>query len=228
MDKNLRWRILFPAVLLFVLSIPALEAVPNLRIERVPRKITDNKTATAKVLLEWPQAEGPYEINATEPALENLSMVRQSQSLETGALVCHTIIYEFRPLGAGKARVLPFEVSYRSSDAAPWVPLLVPEQDLDVVSSVPGKIIWISVWIAAGIAFSVVAGLLIAKTLQRREVAKKIVPPDPKQRIYAKAQEAIATFSSTDPKERLGYFASQLRTVAGAYYDLPSEAMTEP
>jgi len=48
-------------------------------------------------------------------------------------------------------------------------------------------------------------------------------PPDPKQRIYAKAEEAIATIVSSDPKEKITLWSNLLRTVVGTYYDIPYE-----
>ncbi len=227
MDKSFMRKVLLRTVFFLFLFDPVLGAVPSLKVEPAPLRIADDRTATVKVVLEWPDSEGPYEINTTEPALENLTLVRQSQSQETGALVKQVVTYEFQPAGKGPARILPFEVSYRRSDADPWVPLLVPEQGLEIVPSAPGRILRISLWFAAGIALFTAAGLVIRKVAARREAAKSTVVIDPKQKIYAKAQEAITTFTPSDPKERLGHCAAQLRIVASVYYDIPPGALTE-
>ena len=234
--------------------MPPAFAAPRLKIEPPAKQISADRSATLKVQLEWPQAEGPYEIHSLEPKLENLTLEKQDQSQsisisenpklgqpwlpstkktskpgqsqETGATVVQTLTYEFRPVKNGTAVIYPFEISYRASDAEPWVPILVPEQTIKVASSFPLKIIFISLGILAGLSAITTAALQLWQTMKNREAEKNIPPPDPKQRIYANAEEAIATFVSPDPKEKLILWSNLLKTVIVTYYDIPSKTAT--
>lgn len=197
-------------------------AAPSLKISPVPKKIAADQSVVLKIQLEWPQAEDPYEINSLEPKLENLTLEDQNQSQETGGTVSQTFLYEFRPLKTGTAVIYPFEISYRKTETDPWVPILVPEQKIQVVSNLPSKIILTGLLTAAGLFAAIFAGLAFRRSLKTREAARNAVPPDPKQRVYAKAEESIATFVSQDPKEKLAHWSNQLRAVAATYYDSPS------
>ena len=227
MKESFKFRTLLPIFFALVLFVPVSSAIPSLKIEPAPHKITENMTVTLRVLLEWPQAEGPYEIKTTEPALEGLLLVGQNQSQETANVVRQTITYELRPAGRGKARILPFEVSYRRADAETWVPLLIPEQNIDVVSAAPAKILLASLWIAVAGAILLGTVLLIKRINANQTAANKVPPQNPKQGIYARAQEAITTFAAPGPKERLAHCVAQLRAVVSTYYDLPTDATSE-
>ena len=72
---------------------------PRLEIEHPSKQIATDQSASMKVRLEWPQSEGPYEINSLEPKLENLTLENQNQSQETGVTVSQTLLYEFRQIG---------------------------------------------------------------------------------------------------------------------------------
>jgi hypothetical protein len=215
--------VLFGALVLFA---PPGIAAPRLKVEAPPQKITVGQTATLKVRVEWPQNEGPYEVHSLEPKLENLTLVNQNQTQETGATLTQTLTYEFRSLKAGTAVIYPFEIGYRKTDAAPWNPILVPEQTIKVVSGFPFKGILISLGILAGLSAILIAGHKAWQALQHREATKDDAPPDPKQRVYAKAEESIATFASPDPKEKITHWSNQLRTVVVTYYDIPSKTAT--
>lgn len=229
-------------LLLLVLS-PLGFAAPRLKIEPPPKQISTGQTAFLTLTLEWPQAEGPYEIHSLEPKLENLTLENQNQSQtissrrddgdggmeqfqETGPAVSQTLLYEFRPVKTGTAVVYPFEISYRKTEIEPWVPLLVPEQKIKVVSNLPWKIVLIALAITAGLLAALFAGFKLGRLLKSRAAVRNAPPPDPKQRIYAKAEESIATFTSQDPKEKLAHWSDHLKTVMTTYYDIPSRTAT--
>jgi hypothetical protein len=215
-------------------------AAPILTIESPQKKISLGQRAILKIKLEWPQAEGPYEINSLEPKPENLTLEAQNQSQsisisensklgqprETGAMVRHTITYEFLPIKKGTAKVYPFEVSYRKSETDPWTPVFIPEQNTQVVSSFPLKAFWIGFAVLGTLLGAGFTGFKLWQTAAVREAAKDLPPPDPRQRLYAKAEEAISTFSSPDAKEKLTYWANQLRPVIVSYYNMPSKTAT--
>lgn len=201
-------------------------AAPSLKIESLPKRISLDRTATLKILLEWPQSEGPYEINSLEPKLENLTLEAQNQEQETGATVTHTLTYEFRPVKPGTAVIYPFEVSYRKTESDPWTPLFIPEQNSKVESHAPLKFLGIGfgiLGILGGIGF---VAFKIWRSAKMRQALKDLPAPDPRQRIYAKAEESIATFTSPDAKQKLTYWSNQLRTVIVAYYAIPSRTAT--
>jgi len=202
--------------------VPLVFSAPRLQIEPPASQISSDQIATLKVRLEWPQSEGPYEINPLEPKLENLVLENQNQAQETGETVSQTFSFEFRPVRPGNAVIYPFEISYRKTETEPWVPILVPEQKIKVVSSFPLKAILTGLGIAAGL-IGIFAGLAIGKSLKVRTAAQNIPPRDPKQPVYAKAEETIAMFNSPNPKEKLTCWSNQLRTVVAAYYDIPSK-----
>lgn len=214
------------ALALFFLPLCG-HAAPLLKVQAPPAKITENQTAGLQVTLEWPASEGPYEIQSPEPVMENLELVQQSQSQETGSLSTVTITYELRPVKRGEARVYAFEVRYRAAAAEIWEALSVPEQRFEVVRAFPAK--WILIGTAAGGGLVLILWIMAVflKELKARRSARNRVPPDPKQRIYAKAEEAIATLSSPDAKEKLQIWSAELKTVVRTYYDIPSTVTTE-
>lgn len=213
-------------VLVLGVSVPLVFAAPRLKIDPPAKKISTGQSVVMRIRLEWPQAEGPYEVNSLEPKLENLTLEDQRQSQESGETVSQTFLYEFRPVKAGTAVIYPFEISYRKEEKEPWVPVLVPQQTIKVSSSLPFKIALIGLAVIAGLSAAVLSGIKLGQLLKARAVAKSIPPPDPKQRVYAKAEESIATFSSSDPKEKLIHWSNQLRTVVSTYYDASSGAST--
>jgi hypothetical protein len=217
---------LFCLILMSGIFAPPGFAAPRLTVEAPARQISTEQSATLTVRLDWPQAEDPYEINSLEPKLENLTLEKQDQSQETGAMVRHTLTYEFRPVKKGTAVIYAFEIDYRKSDTEPWIPILVPEQKIRVVASFPFKTILIWLAVLGGTAALTVGGIGVGRILNNRRAAMLTTPPDPKQRIYAKAEEAIATFASSDPKEKLTHWSNQLRTVIVTYYELPSTTAT--
>ena len=143
-------------------------------------------------------------------------------------MVSHTLVYEFHPIKEGTAVIYPFEISYRKSDsdAEPWVPILVPEQNIKVISNLPLKVLLIGFGILGGLSVLTLGGLKTWQFLKARAASKSIPPPDPKQRIYAKAEEAIATFTSRNPKEKLTHWSHEFQTVIATYYDIPSKTAT--
>lgn len=212
--------ILLGLILIFGALAPLGFAAPRLKIEPPAKQIATDQSVILKIHLEWPQSEGPYEINSLEPKLENLTLENQNQSQETGETVSQTLLYEFRPLKAGTAVIYPFEISYRKTEAESWTPILVQEQTIKVVPSFPLKAMLIWLGTAAGLSTGIFAGFRMWKFLKARAAARNVPPPDPKQRVYAKAEESIATFTSSDPKEKLTHWSNQLRAVVVAYYDM--------
>jgi hypothetical protein len=208
---------------MFVLLAPLAFAAPRLKIEPPAKKIATDQSVVLKLQLEWPESEGPYEINPLEPKLENLTLEKQNQAQETGPTVSQTILYEFRPLKPGTALIYPFEISYRKSEADPWIPILVPEQRIKIVSSLPLKATLIGLGSIAVLSAFIFAGLTFGKSMRTRAAAKNVAPPDPKQRVYAKAEESIATFTSPDCKAKLIHWSNQLRAVIMTYYDIPAK-----
>ncbi|MFH0986324.1 MAG: hypothetical protein V1882_12480 [Candidatus Omnitrophota bacterium] len=214
--------------LIYIASFaPLCLAAPNLKIESPKKQISHEENATLKVRLEWPLAEGPYEINSLEPKLENLTLESQNQSQETGETVSQTFLYTFRPVKTGTALIYPFEISYRKADAEPWAPLFIPEQKITIVRGFPFKAMLIGLSVAGAFLIAVFIGFKQWTLSQERAAAKNMLPPDPRQRVYAKAEEAIANFSSPKPKEKMVHWANQLRTVVMTYYDIDSKTATQ-
>jgi len=206
--------------------VPLSFAAPRLKIEPPAKQIATDQSVTLKIRLEWPEVEGPYEINSLEPKLENLTLENQNQSQETGATVSQTLLYEFRPLKTGTAIIYPFEISYRKTETEPWIPILVPEQKIKVVPSIPFKVTLLWLGTAIGLLAVIFAGFKMGGLLKARAAARNVPPPDPKQRVYAKAEESIATFTSPDSKTKLTHWFNQLRTVIVTYYAVPSKITT--
>jgi hypothetical protein len=214
--------ILLCSLLMFGLLMPLGYAAPRLKIKPPAERIPIDQRVTLTVQLEWPQTEGPYEIHSLEPMLENLTPEKQYQTQETATTVSYTFYYAFRPLKTGIAVIDAFEVSYRKSETEPWIPVLVPEQKILVVSSFSFKTILTWLAMLGGLAGLIFTGVKTVRTLKTRKAAKNIPKGDPKQRIYAKAEESIATFTSPDSKEKLTHWSNQLRTVVVTYYDVPA------
>ncbi len=219
-------RFLVCLLVMLGVCLPLGLAVPQLRIEPPAKKISTDQSVTLKLQLEWPQAEGPYEINALEPMLENLMLKDQNQSQETGETVSQTLLFIFQPVKPGVAVIYPFEISYRKIETDPWIPILVPEQKINVVASFPAKAILVELGFAAALGAAGYFSYKYFQIFKAREAAKNVPPPDPKQRIYAKAEESIANFSSPNAKEKLVHWSNQLRTVIVAYYDVTSKSAT--
>ena len=213
-------------VLILAIFTPMAFAAPNLKVTPIPPQISTGQNAVLILQLEWSAAEDPYEIHSLEPKVENLELIDQNQSQETGPVISQTIKYSFRPLKKGSALIYPFEISYRKTETVPWIPILIPQQTIKVVSSLPVKAVLIGMGLLAGFSALAFAVFKIWNSLKARAAARNIPPPDPKQRVYAKAEESIATFTSPNPKEKLIYWANQLRTVIVTYYDIPSKAST--
>jgi hypothetical protein len=74
-----------------------------------------------------------------------------------------------------------------------------------------------------GVSAGVFAGFKIGAVWMARKAARNMPPLDPKQRVYGKAEEAITTLVSSDPKEKITLWSNLLRTVVGTYYDIPYE-----
>ncbi len=215
---------LFLFSLIFISGIytPVGFSAPTLKVVSLPKQIAAGQDATLTLQVEWPATEASYEINSLEPKVENLTLTDQHQSQETGPVVTHTITYVFRPVKKGAALIYPFEISYRKSETDQWSPLLVPEQQIRVVSGFPVKPILFWFIIPSGLISAIFYVFNFLKRLKERKTSASKPPPDPKQRIYAKAQEAIATFASPDTKIKLNHWSQQFRTVVGTYYDHPA------
>lgn len=210
-------------VLMVGIFVPLVYAAPRLKIDPPAKKIPSNQTAVLTIRLEWPQSEGPYEINPRQPKLENLTIEKQNQSQETGAIVSHTLFYEFRPVKKGVAMIYPFEISYKRPDAEAWTPLMVPEQNISIVPESPLRSIFSWFFVLMGVSIVVFASFKIGSAWTARNAARNMPPPDPKQRVYAKAEEAITTFVSSSPKEKITLWSNLLRSVIVTYYDIPDE-----
>jgi len=205
--------------LLAAILVPSAFAAPSLKVTAPPAQISLSERSTLTLQLEWPAAEDPYEINSLEPKTENLELVDQNQSQETGAVVRQTITYTFRAIKKGSALIYPFEISYRKSETDPWSPILIPEQKIRVTSSFPLKSIFIGIIILLGVTALGYGIFITQKILAKKKAASEMPPPDPRQRIYANAEEAIATFASPDAKIKLTHWSNQLRAVVATYYD---------
>lgn len=202
-------------------------ATPRLKIEPPEPTLPEDRTATLKIILEWAPGEGPYELSGPEPLSRNLTLLKQSQSQESGSVLSSAIIYEFQPVRRGNASILRFDIRYRPVTEESWSTFSVPEQNLTIVGAFPKK----KVAVAAGILGGFFVGLwiihAIRKMAQSRSSAKKAKSPDSKQRVYGQAEEAIATFTAANPNEKLQHWSAQLKTVVQTYYDIPSKVATE-
>jgi hypothetical protein len=199
-------------------------AAPQLKIEPPAKQVATGKNVVLKVRIEWPPTEGPYEFNSLEPKLENLTLVDQRQSQETGETVSQTFLYEFLPDRIGPAVIYPFEIGYRKSEKGVWRPLLVPEHRLKVVSDLPFRIALIGSGIVVGLLIAIFVGLKQWERWKLRVAAKRVPPVDPKQEIYKQAEKSIMNFNSPYPKEKITHWSDQFRTVVETYYDVSSVA----
>jgi len=210
---------LFCSILSVVFAAPSF-AAPKLKIEPPAKEVPTGKSVVLKVQLEWPEAEGPYEFHSLEPKLENLTLEKQRQSQETGETVSQTFFYEFRPVKSGTAVIYPFEISYRKAETEPWTPIFIPEHMVKVVSNFLLRVTLVVLSIAILLWVLIAAGFKQWDLWKVRAAARNAPPPDPKQRIYAQAEEAIMKFASPDPKEKLALWANHFRTVVVTYYDV--------
>ena len=217
-------------VVLFIFLVifaPATWAIPRLKVQALPQKIPIDRTLHFKIQLEWPQSEGSYDIQSTEPIADNLILLKQGQSQETGPVLTNTIAYEFQPVKTGEATIRPFEVRYRRNESEAWSFIPVPEQSMKVIGVFPiNQFLWIAGSIV-GILLIFGVGFYSWQRLRKIKAEKMAVPPDPKQAIYIQAREAIATFSSADSKIKLGHWSNQLKSVVMTYYNISSESATE-
>lgn len=215
-----RGRCFFLCSILLGVFAPLCFAAPRLKVEPPAGKVALGQSVVLKLQLEWTKDEGPYEINSLEPKLENLILESQNQSQETGETVSQTLLYKFRPLKAGKALIYPFEIIFRKTETDLWIPILIPEQKIRVVSNFPFTAALIGLGIVAGLSLGIVFGFKQWELWKTRVAARNAPPVDPKQRIYAQAEEAITKFDSPHPREKLTHWANQLRIVVATYYDV--------
>ena len=206
--------------------LPMAFAAPRLKLEPLAKQISVGQHATVRIQLEWPQSEGSYEINSLEPKLENLTLEAQNQSQESGTTVLHTLTYEFRALNRGLAFIYPFEINYRKSAAEPWIPIMIPEQKAKVVAGITVKTLLVCLGVFGVLSAALFTAFKMWRNQESRKAANDLPPEDPKQRFYAKAEESIATFTSSDSKDKLAYWSNQLRAVVAAYYDIPAKTAT--
>jgi hypothetical protein len=222
-----RRRLIFLFVILMTaIFVPLCFAAPRVKIEPPGKEITAGRSVALTVRLEWPKTEGPYEINSFEPKLENLVLLDQNQSQETGETVTQALLYKFHAPKPGAALIYPFEVRYREAGTEPWIPIMIPEQKIKVASRLPLTIALIGLGILAGLSVAIFAGFRQWDFWKIREAARKAPMADPKQRVYAQAEEAIMNFASPDSKEKLNHWFTQLRIVVSAYYDISSRTAT--
>ncbi|MFH1208962.1 MAG: hypothetical protein V1673_05335, partial [Candidatus Omnitrophota bacterium] len=186
-----RWKFFLLCSILLPVFVPPGFAVPQLKIEPPAKQVVLGKNVVLKIQLEWPREEGSYEFNSLEPKLENLTLVDQHQSQETGMTVSQTFLYEFRPIQMGAAVIHPFEISYRQGDTEPWIPMLVPEHQIKVVSDLPVMIALIGSGIVAVLLAAIFVGLRQWERWKIRVAARRVPPVDPKQHIYTEAEKAI-------------------------------------
>lgn len=208
------------------LSAPAW-AAPTLKIVSPPKKIAVGEAFTFQIKLEWPTSEGLYEIQAESPLFENFVLLDQGQSEETGPEGIQAVItLQLRAVKPGEGRILPFEVRYRKPGTEPWQSFPVAGQKVLIVRPFPRKTI-VAVLLAlsgVGIAgWSAVAFIKNRREVRRKKTAR---PPDPKQRVYAHAEETIMTYKGETQKETVSHWADQIKEVVAARYDIPSRVST--
>lgn len=204
------------------LTVPAY-AAPQPKVQSLPNKIASDQLLTLRIDLEWPSEEGVYEIHPSEPQADHLSLIRQYQSQETGAVMRHILFYDFQPLTRGSAKIYSFEIRYRRSNTDAWSTLQIPEQHIEITQAFPMKL-WLMIsGSIAGLIILIGVGWQVLKKIKRKAELKNASPPDPKQERYLEAQNAISCFSSRDPKEKLRCWSAEFKKVVRVYYDIPPQ-----
>lgn len=193
-----------------------------MKVASPPPKVAAGDRFTFQLELEWPNSEGPYEIQSGDPLFENLTLRHQRQSEETSPGKTRiTITLELEAIKAGEGRILPFEVRYRKAGTEPWQSLPVIAQKIQVSRAFPWKTFKPVFLILMGSAVAIGGTVAFLKFRKETERRKSICPPDPKQRAYAHADEAITTYKGETQQETLNHWANQIKQVIMTYYDIP-------
>ncbi|HOW58818.1 MAG TPA: hypothetical protein PLO78_03730 [Candidatus Omnitrophota bacterium] len=207
--------------------ISSLWAIPELKMELPSETSSFDKPVVLKLHFEWSPSEGSYEISSPEPGLLNLTSLKQSRSQESGNISRQTITYEFQPVEEGAAVIRTFQARFRRSGAATWTTVIIPEQKITIVKASLFSRYMIIGGILGIFVIIFVSSLALLMASLKSKASQQPLPPNPRQLLYAKAQETIAAVSSASPKEKLTLWSSQLRNVVIAYYDIMSKNATE-
>ncbi|OQA56970.1 MAG: hypothetical protein BWY42_00788 [Candidatus Omnitrophica bacterium ADurb.Bin277] len=214
-------------VLTFTMTFRA-EAAPALRTSSPPSHARVNAPFSYEIRLEWPAAEGNYEVLPVIPTFENLNVIRQIQSQETvGSLSSVTLRYELAGVKKGPARIGSMDLRYRFPDENEWRILPVPGTTVEIRGTPLWQ--WILVAGSFGAMFAVLARFARKKWLNRQEARKesRLLPPNPHQRIYAKAEESIVTYKGENQPATISFWTNELKKVVRTYYDIPQASSTE-
>jgi hypothetical protein len=203
-------------------------ATPSLKIISPPQKAAVGEKFELQVDIRWQNSDGPYEVQADSPLFEGLTLVHQGQSEEAGSEETRVLVsLEIEAVKQGEGRVLPFEVRYRKAGSDPWQSLPVSGQKILVYQPFPFKAVSVVLLTLLAAVAAVWSMIALIKFRKAAEIKRNTPPPDPKQRIYARAEEAIVTFKGETQKETLNHWARQVKEVVVAYYDIPERGATE-
>ena len=213
-------------VILAILITGTAWAVPALKIVSAPQKITLGDRFTFQVKVEWSNSEGPYEVQAESPLFEKLELIRQGQSEETTAAGIRVLItLELFAKEAGEGRILPFRVMYRTPDQEIWKGFPVAGQKILIVQSFPWKPVLVIFFTLVASLITVFGLVALKKKAARRKLAAP--PADPKQRVYAHAEETILTYKGETQKETIEHWASEIKNVVTEFYGISGKTTTD-
>ncbi|OQA40439.1 MAG: hypothetical protein BWY49_00871 [Candidatus Omnitrophica bacterium ADurb.Bin314] len=202
-------------------------SAPQLRLAAPPRNASTAQTFLYEVRMEWPVAEGAYEVSPTAPVFENLDLIAQSQSQETTGTVSRLILqFTLRGIQKGPARIGTLDIRYRLAPSTEWRVLPVPDQTVQIAAAFPWKGVIGSVALAILLPLGSFFGIKGFKAYRERERIKNLPPPDPKQRVYAKAEETILTYKGETQRDTIDHWTEAVKGTAITYYDLALKSAT--
>ncbi len=214
--------------ILVLTCCPGVEAAPSFRLQSPPEESTARTPFHYHLILEWPSGEGSYEVAPVSPVLENLELIEQRQSQETaGSRLTVTLAFTFSGIDEGTARIGPLQIPYRREGETDWQRIPVPAQTISIRARFP----WPMLLRLGGLILTVSLCLYLGRKAflasRAAKLRKNLQPPDPKQKVYGKAEEHILTFKGETQQETLAHWIRAVKETVMTYYDLPNKPTTE-
>ncbi len=207
-------------------------AAPSVRIEPPPSKVEKGRLFTFRIYCEWPQSDGEFEIVPPYPAFENLELVGHRESQETvpsesGPWVRYIFTYEFKGSEPGEGRIPSLEIRYRRPGQQDWSTLPVLPQKVAITRLFPrGLLLSLAALLGVlGAIFAASQG--VKRWFSERKATRERLPKDPRQDVYAEAENSIVSFQDAGTREKLLHWSAQLRRVVATCYGIPVTATTE-
>lgn len=224
--------------LLLVLSLTFFSSLayasPEARWELSSSSITVDDTVTLKIIVEWPKIEGAYQIVKLTPNAIRLDLLRIGESQETQfrngqEFTVKTLLYEFKPSGAGEGIIHAFEASFiagsETLQQAPQVLSQIPSQKITIRPKS-----WLQsanpVMLVFHFLFWPSLGLGIAFFIHKQRLSKQNNPNPPlsvPERHLQEIENILKTQSSKERRDILYELGVEFRRFLADYYCLGSQ-----